>query len=109
MTDQIHDEIVDEAPQFTDVTGDDHQATSESAKLQSYRLTRDAQLEALRADVMRLRAELAAIAAGSSRLAALETNVAIETVENKIRRHVIPTVVVAGIVGYLWTAFVRPR
>ncbi len=108
MTDQTHDDSADEAPQFTDVTGDDH-ATAESAKVQSYRLTRDAQLKALRTDVMRLRAGLAAIAAGSSRLAALEAHVAIETVENKIRRHVIPAVVAAGLVGYLWTAFVQPR
>ncbi|WDZ81860.1 hypothetical protein PWG15_33700 (plasmid) [Ensifer adhaerens] len=109
MMDQTRDDSV-EASQLTDTTreGTDRE-TAGSTNVQSYHLTRAAQLEALRTDVIRLRTELATIAAGSSRLAVLEANVAIQAVENKVRRHFVPALVMAGVVGYVWTAFVRPR
>lgn len=65
------------------------------------------QLDALRVDVKRLRAEVMAIAAGTSKLAALEASVAIETVENGIRRHLAPVLLAAGAVGFVWSAFLR--
>lgn len=110
MTDQTHDESVGQASQLADTPSDESErATSGSADVRSYHPTREAQLEALRTDVIRLRTEIAAIAAGTSRLAVLEANVVVQAVENKIRRHIVPAIVVAGVVGYLWTALARPR
>ncbi|MGO4623604.1 hypothetical protein AB4Z34_15790 [Ensifer sp. 2YAB10] len=110
MTDQTQDESVDEALSLSGTSLDrTDRATTDGADVQPYEVIRDAQLEALRTDLVRLRAELAAIAAASSRLVVLEANATVQAIENKIGRHIVPAIVVAGVVGYLWTAFVRPR
>ncbi|MBD9650338.1 hypothetical protein IB267_18515 [Ensifer sp. ENS09] len=71
--------------------------------------TREAELEALRSDMNKLRTELAAIAAGTSRLIILEADAVKQMAETRIRPHLIPALVAAGIVGYVWSAFLRPR
>lgn len=73
------------------------------------RVSRQEQLDALRDDVARLRAELMAIAAGTSRLAVIEAAVVLETVENGIRRHLAPVLIAAAATGYIWSAFARRR
>ena len=110
MTDPNRDENLDAGPQAAETPGDE--AGREMAggiEALSYDLNRAEQLEALRADLLRIRTELANIAAGSSTLVLLEADVALRVLVNKIRRHIVPAVVVAGVVGYLWTAFARPR
>ncbi|ANK77085.1 MULTISPECIES: hypothetical protein [Ensifer] len=71
--------------------------------------TQREQLDVLRADVARLRERLIAIADGTSRLAALEATVVLETVESGIRRHLTPVLITAGVAGYIWSAFLRRR
>ncbi len=63
---------------------------------------RQVQLEALRTELGHLRAELAGIVAGTSRLALTEAVVVLETTENSIRRHFLPVLIAAGAIGYLW-------
>jgi hypothetical protein len=71
--------------------------------------TQSEQLDVLRADVTRLRERLIAIAHGTSRLAVLEATVVLETVEGRIRRHLTPVLITAGVAGYIWSAFLRRR
>ncbi|WP_457579368.1 hypothetical protein [Ensifer adhaerens] len=71
--------------------------------------TQREQLDVLRADVARLGERLIAIAEGTSRLAALEATVVLETVESGIRRHLTPVLIPAGVAGYIWSAFLRRR
>jgi hypothetical protein len=72
-------------------------------------LARQAQLEALRAEIANLREELAAIVAGTSRLAVTEAVVALETTQNRIRDHLAPVLIAAAAMGYLWGASIRRR
>ncbi|KQW34876.1 MULTISPECIES: hypothetical protein [Ensifer] len=72
-------------------------------------LARQAQLEALRTEIVNLRAELAAIVGGTSRLAVTEAVVALETTQNRIRDHLAPVLIAAAAIGYLWGASIRRR
>ncbi|MBD9491560.1 hypothetical protein [Ensifer sp. ENS11] len=72
-------------------------------------LARRAQLEALRTEIANLREELAAIVAGTSRLAVTEAVIALETTQNRIRDHLAPVLIAAGVIGYLWGASIRRR
>lgn len=72
-------------------------------------LVRELQLQELRTEIGHLRAELAAIVAGTSRLAVTEAVFVLETTENKIKRHFAPVLIAAGAIGYLWGISRRHR
>ncbi|OOG72909.1 hypothetical protein B0E45_07940 [Sinorhizobium sp. A49] len=67
-------------------------------------LTPQAQLEALRAEIANLRGELGSIISGTSRLAVTEAAILLETTQNRIRSHLAPILIAAGVIGYLWGA-----
>ncbi|MGF6178593.1 hypothetical protein [Ensifer sp. 4252] len=72
-------------------------------------LARQAQLETLRTEIANLREELAAIVAGTSRLAVTEAVIVLETTQNRIRDHLATVLIAAGAIGYLWGASIRRR
>lgn len=72
-------------------------------------MVRQAQLEALRAEISHLSAELAGIVAGTARLAVTEASIVLETAESSIRRHFTPVLIAAGAIGYLWGVSSRRR
>lgn len=79
------------------------------ASAEDVALARQAQLRALRTEMSRLREELTAIAAGTSRLAVTEAVVILETTQDSIRRHLAPVLIAAGAIGYLWGMSLRQR
>ncbi len=110
MTDPTRDTPDYEPPELSDTSSVEtaQAAKTHDGSLPSYD-ARAAQLEALRSDVNKLRIELAALAASSTRLVVLEANAAKQMAENRIRHHLFPVLIAAGVVGYVWSAFLRPR
>jgi hypothetical protein len=92
-------------------SGETDQATKADDDIQSSYGNREAQLKALRSDVNTLRTELAAIAAGGSRLVVLEANAVKQIAERRIRHHLLPALVAAGVVGQsaFFAAALRPQ
>ncbi|MBZ7927500.1 hypothetical protein LAC81_36810 (plasmid) [Ensifer adhaerens] len=109
MDDTLNHE--DESTNFSNAESADETRQTETVRdaVEYGRQAQREQLDALRVDVMRLRTEVMAIAAGTSKLAALEASLAIETVENGIRRHLAPVLFAAGAAGFVWSAFLRRR
>lgn len=97
----------DDGPRFAETPRESSQVTMGWPEGHSQALKRQEQLDALRADVIRVRTELMAIAAGTSRLTVMEAMIGLRTVESGIKRHLAPALIIAGVAGYLWTAFVR--
>lgn len=70
---------------------------------------RQAQIRALRSEIAHLRSQVSAIVSGTSRLAVTKAVVALETTENSIRNHLVPVLIAAGAIGYLWGISFRHR
>ncbi|KOF18411.1 hypothetical protein AC244_13615 [Ensifer adhaerens] len=104
MMDQTGNESADDVAKVVAVD-----EVLETAPGDAAALVRQAQLEALRTDIAHLRAELAAIIAGTSRLAVTEAVIVLEATQNRIRNHLATVLIAAGAIGYLWGASVRRR
>lgn len=110
MTDPTRDPPDYEPLELTETLLDEtDQPTKADIDIRSSYDNREVQLEALRSQVNQLRTELAAIAAGSSRLIILEANAVKQMADNRIRHHLFSALIAAGVVGYVWSAFLRPR